>query len=84
MKPNSDQPTKCNFCNKDTTQVKKLLAGESGTHICSECVELCYGIVTKKPNITTTIIKSSLKVPTPREIHKNSKRKNICSGQDLK
>lgn len=71
MKPNSDQPTKCNFCNKDTTQVKKLLAGESGTHICSECVELCYGIVTKKPNITTTIIKSSLKVPTPREIHKN-------------
>ena len=41
----SSNLTICNFCNKDTTQVKKLLAGENGTHICSDCVELCYGIV---------------------------------------
>jgi ATP-dependent Clp protease ATP-binding subunit ClpX len=71
MKPNSDQPTICNFCNKDTTQVKKLLAGESGTHICSECVQLCYGIVNNEPVVTTTIINKTLKVPSPREIHEN-------------
>ena len=67
----SDQPTICNFCNKDTTQVKKLLAGADGTHICSDCVELCYGIVTNEPVITTTVIKKKFEVPTPKEIHKN-------------
>ena len=64
-------PTICNFCNKDTTQVKKLLAGENGTHICSDCVQLCYGIVTNAPVITTTVIGNKFEVPTPREIHKN-------------
>jgi len=68
MKPSQ---TICNFCNKDTTQVKKLLAGADGTHICSDCVELCYGIVTNEPVITTTVIKKKFEVPTPKEIHKN-------------
>jgi ATP-dependent Clp protease ATP-binding subunit ClpX len=68
MKPS---PTICNFCNKDTTQVKKLLAGADGTHICSDCVKLCYGIVTNEPVITTTVIKKKFEVPTPKEIHKN-------------
>jgi ATP-dependent Clp protease ATP-binding subunit ClpX len=71
MKPSSTLPTICNFCNKDTTQVKKLLAGENGIHICSECVQLCYGIVTNEPTVTTTIINKAFKVPTPREIHTN-------------
>ena len=71
MKPSSTLPTICNFCNKDTTQVKKLLAGENGTHICSECVQLCYGIVTNDSVVTTTIINKPFKVPTPREIHEN-------------
>lgn len=62
--------TICNFCNKDTTQVKKLLAGGNGVHICSDCVELCHDIVTKesKPSITKNNI---FNVPTPREIHDN-------------
>ena len=67
--------TICNFCSKDTTQVKKLLAGENGTHICSECVELCYGIVKNKPVTTEAkqdaVKKHNFKVPTPREIHAN-------------
>ena len=69
----SSNTTICNFCNKDTTQVKKLLAGDGGTHICSECVILCYGIV-KNKNVeigeSSTITKrNSFTVPTPREIH---------------
>jgi len=67
--------TICNFCSKDTTQVKKLLAGENGTHICSECVELCYGIVKNKPidaaEQQDAVKKHNFKVPTPREIHAN-------------
>jgi ATP-dependent Clp protease ATP-binding subunit ClpX len=61
--------TICNFCNKDATQVKKLLAGENGTHICSECVKLCNSIVTNEPVITTTVINKPFEVPIPREIH---------------
>ena len=62
--------TICNFCSKDTTQVKKLLAGENGTHICSDCVELCYGIV-KDPTINAIQKDRSKKyeVLTPRQIH---------------
>ena len=66
--------TICNFCSKDTTQVKKLLAGENGTHICSDCVELCYGIVKDKSTNPDTIHKKygfKFDVPTPREIHDN-------------
>lgn len=62
--------TICNFCSKDATQVRKLLAGEGGIHICSDCVELCYGIV--KDSTTNTIQKDRNKryeVFTPREIH---------------
>ena len=67
--------TICNFCSKDTTQVKKLLAGDNGIHICSDCVELCYGIVKNKPvdaaEQQDAVRKNNLKLPTPREIHAN-------------
>ena len=64
--------TICNFCNKDTTQLKKLLAGENGTHICSDCVVLCYGIV--KDSTINAIQKDRSKkyeVLTPRQIHED-------------
>ena len=35
----------CNFCGKDSTKVKKLLAGNDNTHICDSCVVLCSEIV---------------------------------------
>jgi len=59
--------TICNFCGKDSTQVRKLLAGNNGTHICNECVNLCYDIVVKddKP-------KNYFKnIPSPRQIHEH-------------
>ena len=68
----SSNLTICNFCNKDTTQVKKLLAGENGTHICSDCVVLCYGIV--KDSTINAIQKDRSKkyeVLTPRQIHED-------------
>lgn len=59
--------TICNFCGKDSTQVRKLLAGNNGTHICNECVNLCYDIVVEddKP-------KNYFKnIPSPRQIHEH-------------
>ena len=76
--------TICNFCSKDTTQVKKLLAGENGTHICSECVVLCYGIV--KDTTVNAIQKDRSKkyeVLTPRQIH-NDLNKHVISQDHAK
>lgn len=35
---------KCNFCDKDQREVKRLVAGPSA-HICDECIELAAEIV---------------------------------------
>lgn len=32
----------CSFCEKNLRQVKKLVAGPDGIHICDECIVLCY------------------------------------------
>ena len=71
MKSNSSDAIQCNFCSKDTTQVKKLLAGENHTHICSDCVELCYGIIKNETvKVSNTIQKKTKNViPTPKGIH---------------
>lgn len=59
--------TICNFCNKDSSQVKKLLAGNNGIHICNECVDLCHGLLSKQ-----TPQKKQLKdIPSPRQIHEH-------------
>ena len=57
--------TICNFCDKDTSQVNKLLAGNNGIHICNECVDLCHGLLAKQSKP-----KRALKnIPSPKEIH---------------
>ena len=59
--------TICNFCSKDSTQVKKLLAGNNGTHICNECVDLCHGILDKETKPKQTF----KNIPSPRQIHEH-------------
>ena len=39
---------RCSFCGKAQTEVKTLVAGP-GVFICDECVQLCQGIIAKKP-----------------------------------
>lgn len=56
--------TVCNFCGKDKTQVKKLLAGNDNTHICDSCVNLCYDIVT-----TEKTTNKKIKMRSPKELH---------------
>jgi hypothetical protein len=41
---NTGSPTKCSFCGKSPTQVKKLIAGPTA-YICDECVDLCGEIL---------------------------------------
>lgn len=68
--------TICNFCNKDSSQVKKLLAGNNGIHICNECVGLCHGLLEKQ-----TKQKKQLKdIPSPRQIHEHLDRHVISQS----
>jgi ATP-dependent protease Clp ATPase subunit len=38
-------PLKCSFCGKSQTEVKKIIAGPAGVHICDECIDLCNEII---------------------------------------
>ena len=38
-------PIRCSFCGKAEGQVRKMIAGPLGVHICDECVELCEEII---------------------------------------
>ena len=40
------QVRRCSFCGKEQPQVRNLIAGPNGTHICEECVGLCNEILT--------------------------------------
>jgi len=36
---------KCNFCSRNQTQVKKLIAGPGGIFICDNCIEVAHSMV---------------------------------------
>lgn len=56
----------CNFCGKDNTQVKKLLAGNDNTHICDSCVELCNQIVREEKSFKEKPLPSLI---NPKDLH---------------
>ena len=41
---------RCSFCGKSQRQVRKLIAGLNGSHICDECTEICYEILQEEEN----------------------------------
>ena len=55
----------CSFCGKSQHEVRKLIAGPT-VFICDECVELCMDIIREENK--SSLIKSSVGVPTPMEI----------------
>jgi len=34
----------CSFCGKSAQEVKKLVAGPAGVHICGACVDICQAV----------------------------------------
>ena len=40
-----DDTVRCSFCNKNQSQVRKLIAGPNGAYICDECIQLCAEII---------------------------------------
>ena len=52
----------CSFCGRAEELVEKLIAGPN-VYICDRCVQLCNGILDKKPQVTHEV-----KILKPREI----------------
>ncbi len=43
--PKFTQRLVCSFCGKTKEQVRRLIAGPNGVHICDKCVALCNEIL---------------------------------------
>jgi len=41
----SDNQTKCNFCHRNQTQIRKLIAGPGGVFICDGCIDVAHSIL---------------------------------------
>ena len=64
-KKNGDpEVLRCSFCNKDQSDVRKLIAGPT-VFICDECVEVCNDIIADDNRFETRSQRSTL--PTPME-----------------
>lgn len=62
----------CTFCGRTPDMVKKLIAGQDGVCICTDCIMLCMSIIEQEE--TAGKVASEFKpqhIPTPREIKKN-------------
>ena len=42
------QTRRCSFCGKEQLQVRRLIAGPNGAHICDGCVGLCNEILARE------------------------------------
>ena len=79
-KKNGDPPEvlRCSFCNKDQSDVRKLIAGPT-VFICDECVEVCNEIIADDNRFENRSQRST--PPTPVEIKEFLEQYVI--GQDL-
>jgi len=65
--PKPDLVVRCNFCGRNQSQVRKLIAGPGGVFICDNCVEVAHSIIQadkRKENEK----KRKEEFPTPAEI----------------
>lgn len=57
---------RCSFCGKDSSQVKRIIAGPNA-YICNECVDLCHDIIAQETN-SSTEFSADIDLSTPKEI----------------
>lgn len=63
---------KCNFCSRNQSQVKKLIAGPGGVFICDNCVDLAHSIIlADKEDKEQDKKKQKADFPTPAQIKKD-------------
>ncbi|UCC41032.1 MAG: ATP-dependent Clp protease ATP-binding subunit ClpX [Candidatus Aminicenantes bacterium] len=60
---------RCNFCNRNQSQVKKLIAGPGGVYICDNCIEIAHSIIVSDAREEERK-KQKAESPTPSQIKK--------------
>ena len=65
----SDNQTKCNFCHRNQTQIRKLIAGPGGVFICDGCIDVAHSIL-YPDNEKIVRDAQKLDIFTPAEIKK--------------
>lgn len=69
----------CSFCNKDKSQVEKMVAGPN-VNICNECNDLVTEVVADDRAHKSTTKSTKGSIPTPMELH--SKMDEFVIGQE--
>ena len=59
---------RCSFCGKDSSQVKRIIAGPNA-YICNECIDLCSEIINNEVGFTEEGEDYELELSTPVEIN---------------
>lgn len=67
----SNKMTFCSFCGKSANEVRKMIAGPAGVHICDSCVNVCKTIIDRELKAMDDSVPAapdSFKVVRPAEI----------------
>ena len=59
---------RCSFCNKTQSQVRKMIAGPSGTYICDDCVAICTEIIEEELDFNERAALDDINLLTPEEM----------------
>ena len=59
---------RCSFCNKTQSQVRKMIAGPSGTYICDDCVAICTEIIEEELDFNDRAALDDINLLAPEEM----------------
>ncbi len=68
----------CSFCGKSKMEVKRLIDGVDGSHICNECIDICKSMLEDDYDVEQ--VKSDVPLKKPAEI--KAELDNYIIGQD--
>lgn len=66
MSDYEQKDVRCSFCGKDSSQVKRIIAGPNA-YICNECVDLCKEIISQETGSQSSF-SGDIELSTPKEI----------------
>ena len=72
---------KCSFCGKDSSQVKRIIAGPNA-YICNECIDLCSEIINNEVNFEQDVDDEDYEVELSTPIEINEFLNDYVIGQD--
>ncbi|KAF0094121.1 MAG: ATP-dependent Clp protease ATP-binding subunit ClpX [Puniceicoccaceae bacterium 5H] len=64
----STKMTFCSFCGKSQSEVRKMIAGPAGVHICDSCVNVCKTIIDRELKEAETKEETAFNLIRPAEI----------------